>query len=56
MSERANRIIEKVAKDTVLLGEIIAICVSWSQWQSVGWAVVHGVCGWGYILYFTLTR
>ncbi len=36
------------------LGEIVAVLLSWAQWKSVGWALVHGFLGWFYIIAWAL--
>lgn len=36
------------------LGNVIAALVSWSLNHSIGWAFVHGLCGWLYLLYYWL--
>jgi hypothetical protein len=38
------------------IGSIIAIVASWSRNHSVLWALVHAFFGWGYVIYFVLTR
>lgn len=35
-------------------GTIIAIVISWSINHSVGWAVLHGLFGWFYVIYYCL--
>ena len=35
-------------------GSALAITISWSQWHSILWAVLHGVCSWLYVAYFVL--
>jgi hypothetical protein len=30
----------------------IAATLSYLKWHSLGWAVLHGLCGWYYIVYF----
>jgi len=37
-------------------GSALAITISWSQWHSVVWAVVHGIFSWLYVLYYVWTR
>ncbi|WP_158962819.1 hypothetical protein [Myroides fluvii] len=37
------------------LGTIIAIVASWSRNKSVLWAIIHGLLGWIYVIYFVLT-
>ncbi|MEY4671841.1 MAG: hypothetical protein RLZZ415_1720 [Pseudomonadota bacterium] len=38
------------------LGSAIAVAVSWSLNKSLVWAVIHGLLGWIYVIYFALTR
>ena len=38
------------------LGNVIAACVSWSLHKSILWAVIHGIFGWFYIIYYLLVR
>lgn len=41
-------------KVTLGLGHIIAVVISWSLNQSIGWALVHGIFSWFYVLYYAL--
>lgn len=36
------------------LGTLIAVLVSWAQWHSVGWAIVHGLLGWLYLIFWAV--
>lgn len=38
-----------------LLGSVIAIVASWSRNASVLWAILHGLLGWIYVIYFVLS-
>jgi len=38
------------------IGAILAMIISWSTYHSVLWAIIHGLLGWFYILYWLLTR
>ncbi len=40
----------------ISLGSAIAVTVSWSLYHSLIWAIVHGIFGWFYVIYFALTR
>ena len=44
------------AKAGVGLGSAIAVAISWSLHKSIGWAIVHGVLSWLYVLYYAFTR
>ena len=38
------------------LGSIIAVIVSYSANHSIGWAIIHGLLGWIYVLYYWITQ
>ncbi len=38
------------------IGTIIAILASWSRNKSVLWAIIHGLLGWIYVIYYLLTN
>jgi hypothetical protein len=33
------------------LGSALAFVISYAQWHSVGWAILHGIFGWIYVFY-----
>lgn len=35
-----------------LVGVGLAAYLSWEQWHSVAWAVINGIFGWFYVVYF----
>lgn len=37
-------------------GSALAITISWSLYESVLWATVHGVLSWFYVIYYVATR
>lgn len=37
-------------------GSALAIAISWNSYQSILWAIVHGILGWLYVIYYALTR
>jgi len=40
----------------ISLGAAIAVTISWSQHASILWAILHGILGWLYVIYFAITR
>jgi len=38
------------------MGSALAIAISWSVHQSILWAMLHGLFGWFYVIYYALTR
>jgi hypothetical protein len=44
------------ASSGIGFGSALAITISWSLWHSLLWAIVHGICGWFYVIYYAITR
>lgn len=38
----------------VTLGTVIAVIISWTTNHSVGWAIIHGILSWFYVIYYAL--
>jgi hypothetical protein len=38
------------------LGSALAVAISWSQHESVLWAILQGFFSWFYVIYYVLTR
>ena len=38
----------------ILFGMMLATVVSYVNWHSIGWAILHGLLNWGYILYYLI--
>lgn len=36
------------------IGTIIAIFLSWTKWHSIGWAILHGLLSWIYVIYYLI--
>ena len=53
---RPRVIVKQVAKTGVGMGSALAITISWSLHKSLFWAIVHGIFGWFYVIYFAITR
>jgi len=46
----------RASKVLGLYGAMIAVTISWSEHHSILWAILHGIFGWFYVIYFALTR
>jgi hypothetical protein len=53
---RERVIVKQVAKSGVGMGSALAIAISWSLHKSLFWAIVHGIFGWFYVVYYALTK
>lgn len=47
-------VINKTVKSGVTFGSALAMVISYNTWQSIGWAIVHGLLSWGYVIYFII--
>lgn len=45
-----------VVRTGVGFGSALAIAISWSQHQSILWAIIHGALSWLYVIYYAFTR
>lgn len=52
--EEKTTIVEKTVKTGITFGSALAMVISCTTWQSVGWAIVHGLLSWLYVIYFVL--
>lgn len=54
--ERSEKktIINKTVKRGLSFGSALAMVISYTTWKSVGWAIVHGLMSWVYVIYFIL--
>jgi hypothetical protein len=46
----------EVVRSGIGLGSALAIVISWSQHESILWAIVHGILSWFYVIYYAFTR
>ncbi len=37
-----------------MLGAVLAMIISYVNWHSVGWAILHGMLNWVYVLYYII--
>lgn len=45
---------KEAATAGVSFGSALAITISWSTYQSILWAIIHGVFGWLYVIYYAI--
>ena len=44
------------AKASIGFGAALAIVMSWTANKAILWALVHGVLGWIYVIYYLLVK
>ena len=47
-------IVEKSVKTGITFGSALAMVISYTNLHSVGWAVIHGLMSWLYVIYYIL--
>lgn len=45
---------KSAAKTGISFGSALAMVISFTTWKSVGWAIIHGLLGWGYVIYYII--
>ena len=45
---------QKGVQDIVSIGAILAVVISYVKWGSIGWAILHGMLNWSYVLYYII--
>lgn len=48
------RTVEEGGKKGVKLGVVLAMIISYAKWQSIGWALLHGLFNWAYVIYYII--
>jgi len=46
----------EVVKSGVSFGTALAMVISWTQHESIIWAIIHGLLSWLYVIYYAVTR
>ena len=54
LSSKTRNISIKIGSDGVTVGAALAMIISYVKWQSIGWAILHGVLNWVYVIYYII--
>jgi hypothetical protein len=49
-------VVQRVGWHGVGFGSALAMAISFNVNQSLGWAIVHGLFGWLYVIYFAIFK
>ena len=44
----------KATGSTISFGCVLATVISYTAWHSISWAIIHGLLGWIYVLYYAI--
>lgn len=48
--------IKTTAKAGISFGTCLAMVISYTNWHSIFWAIIHGILGWIYVIYFIIVH
>ena len=51
---RNQTIVKNTVKTGISFGSALAMVISYGACHSIGWAIVHGVLGWLYVIYYII--
>lgn len=52
--KQKNEAITKTVKTGITFGSALAMVISYVNWHSVGWAIIHGLMSWVYVIYYII--
>ena len=52
MAKRDN--VSNSVKTGITFGSALAMVISYTNWHSVGWAIIHGLMSWVYVIYYII--
>ncbi len=57
-TNNGTTIVKKTVTKTVTkglsFGSALAMVISYTAWHSVGWAILHGLFSWVYVIYYVI--
>lgn len=56
MYQNNSSVVQSTVKAGISFGTALAMVISYTTWHSVMWAIVHGLLGWVYVVYFVLVH
>lgn len=56
MNENKTTVITKTVKTGISFGSVLAMIVSYTAWQSIPWAIFHGLLSWVYVIYYMIVH
>lgn len=46
---------ENATSSGIGFGCALAMIISYTKWNSIGYAIIHGIFNWFYVIYYALT-
>lgn len=56
MEDQYNKttVVKKTVKTGISFGSVLAMIISYHAWESIGWAIIHGIFSWTYVIYYMI--
>lgn len=54
MENKKTTIVKRTVRHGITFGSALAMVISYTKWQSIGWAIFHGLLSWAYVLYYII--
>ncbi len=51
-TEVTSEEVGKTVKNGITFGAALAMVISYTNWHSIGWAILHGLMSWVYVIYY----
>ena len=48
--------VEKTVRSGITFGSCLAMVISYSNWHSIFWAIIHGLLSWIYVIYYIIVH
>ncbi len=55
-NEKRNSAIGNTVKTGITFGTCLAMVISYTNWHSIFWAIIHGLLSWFYVIYYILVH
>lgn len=52
--KNTQTIVKKTVRSGISFGSALAMVISYTAWRSIGWAILHGLLGWLYVIYYVI--
>lgn len=52
--EQSGKIVKSSVKAGISFGSCLAMVISYTAWNSIPWAIIHGLFSWVYVIYYFL--
>ena len=54
MEDGKKSVVKKTVRSGITFGSALAMVISYTAWHSIGWAIIHGLLSWVYVLYYII--